>query len=39
MLREELMVPLDLSGNVLARVLGVTPARINDVEMMRQPDR
>jgi addiction module HigA family antidote len=30
-LREEFMVPLDLSSNALARALGVTPARINEI--------
>lgn len=30
-LREEYMVPLGLSANGLARALGVTPARINDI--------
>lgn len=30
-LREEYMAPLDLSANGLARALGVTPARVNDV--------
>ena len=30
-LKEELMAPLGLSSNALARALGVTPARINDV--------
>lgn len=30
-LREEFMVPLGLSANALARALGVTPARINDI--------
>ena len=30
-LREEYMLPLGLSANALARALGVTPARINDI--------
>ena len=30
-LREEYMVPMGLSANALARALGVTPARINDI--------
>ncbi|MGH8141474.1 MAG: HigA family addiction module antitoxin, partial [Steroidobacteraceae bacterium] len=30
-LREEFMLPLGLSSNALARALGVTPARINDI--------
>jgi addiction module HigA family antidote len=30
-LREEFMVPLELSSNALARALGVTPARINEI--------
>ena len=30
-LREEYMVPLELSANGLARALGVTPARVNDI--------
>ncbi|MBZ0159577.1 HigA family addiction module antitoxin [Candidatus Methylomirabilis sp.] len=30
-LREEYMVPLGISANGLARALGVTPARINDI--------
>jgi antitoxin HigA-1 len=30
-LREEYMTPLGLSANALARALGVTPARINDI--------
>jgi addiction module HigA family antidote len=35
-LREEFMVPLGLSANALARALGVTPARINDVIRQRR---
>jgi len=35
-LREEYMVPLGLSANALARVLGVTPARINDIVRERR---
>ncbi|GLQ98255.1 HigA family addiction module antitoxin [Dyella mobilis] len=30
-LREEYMRPLGLSANALARALGVTPARVNDI--------
>ena len=30
-LRKEYMVPLGLSANRLARALGVTPARVNDI--------
>jgi addiction module HigA family antidote len=30
-LREEFLVPLGLSSNALARALGVTPARINEI--------
>jgi addiction module HigA family antidote len=30
-LREEYMMPLSLSANSLARALGVTPARVNDI--------
>jgi len=30
-LREEFMEPLGLSSNALARALGVTPARINEI--------
>ena len=35
-LREEFMVPLGLSSNALARALGVTPARINDIVRERR---
>ena len=35
-LREEYLVPLGLSANALARALGVTPARINDVVRERR---
>ena len=35
-LREEYMVPLSLSANSLARALGVTPARINDIVRLRR---
>jgi antitoxin HigA-1 len=35
-LREEFMVPLELSANALARALGVTPARINDIVRQRR---
>ena len=30
-LREEFMLPLRLSSNALARAIGVTPARVNDI--------
>ncbi|MCK9367681.1 MAG: HigA family addiction module antitoxin [Metallibacterium scheffleri] len=30
-LREEFMLPLPLSSNALARAIGVTPARVNDI--------
>ncbi|MEO5812755.1 MAG: HigA family addiction module antitoxin [Rhodanobacter sp.] len=30
-LREEFMLPLELSSHALARALGVTPARVNDI--------
>ena len=30
-LREEFMVPLELSSHALARAIGVTPARVNDI--------
>ncbi|MEO6967758.1 MAG: HigA family addiction module antitoxin [Rhodanobacteraceae bacterium] len=30
-LREEFMLPLELSSNALARAIGVTPARVNDI--------
>lgn len=30
-LREEFMLPLQLSSNALARAIGVTPARINEI--------
>ena len=35
-LREEYMVPMGLSANALARALGVTPARINDIARERR---
>ncbi len=35
-LREEYMVPMRLSANALARALGVTPARINDIVRERR---
>jgi antitoxin HigA-1 len=35
-LREEYMVPLGLSANALARALGVTPARINEIVRERR---
>ncbi len=30
-LREEFMVPMELSSNALARAIGVTPARVKDI--------
>lgn len=30
-LREEFMIPMDLSSNAIARAIGVTPARVNDI--------
>ena len=35
-LREEFMLPLDLSSNALARAVGVTPARINEIVRERR---
>lgn len=35
-LREEYMVPLGLSANELARALGVTPARVNEIVRERR---
>ncbi|WP_043110301.1 HigA family addiction module antitoxin [Polycyclovorans algicola] len=35
-LREEFMIPLGLSSNALARALGVTPARINEIARGRR---
>lgn len=35
-LREEFMVPLGLSSNALARALGVTPTRINEIVRERR---
>ena len=35
-LREEYMAPLGLSANALARALGVTPARVNDIVRERR---
>ena len=35
-LREEYMTPLGLSATALARALGVTPARINDIVRERR---
>ena len=35
-LREEFMEPLGLSSNALARALGVTPARINEIVRERR---
>lgn len=36
MLREEFMLPLGLSSKALARAIGVTPARINDIARERR---
>jgi len=30
-LREEFMLPMELSSHALARAIGVTPARVNDI--------
>lgn len=35
-LREEFMLPLGLSSNALARAVGVTPARINEIARERR---
>ena len=35
-LREDFMVPLGLSSNALARALGVTPARVNEIVRERR---
>jgi len=35
-LREEFMVPLNLSANALAKALGLTAARINDIARERR---
>lgn len=35
-LREEYLAPLGLSANALARALGVTPARVNDIVRERR---
>ena len=35
-LKEDFMTPLGLSSNALARALGVTPARINDILLGRR---
>ena len=35
-LREEFMLPLGLSSNALARAIGVTPARINEIARGRR---
>jgi len=35
-LREEYLLPLGMSANSLARALGVTPARINDIVRERR---
>lgn len=35
-LREEFMVPLNLSANALARALGLTPTRVNEIARERR---
>ena len=35
-LREEFMIPMGLSSNALARAVGVTPARINEIARERR---
>jgi addiction module HigA family antidote len=35
-LREEFMIPLRFSSNALARAIGVTPARVNDIVRERR---
>ena len=35
-LREEFMVPLNLSANALAKALGLTTARVNDIARERR---
>lgn len=35
-LREEFMVPMGISSNALARAVGVTPARINEIVRERR---
>lgn len=35
-LREDFLIPLDLSANALAKALHVTPARINDIVRERR---
>jgi antitoxin HigA-1 len=35
-LREDFMLPLGLSSNALARAIGVTPARINEIVRERR---
>ncbi|MBS3960127.1 MAG: HigA family addiction module antidote protein [Xanthomonadaceae bacterium] len=35
-LREEFMLPLGLSSNALARAIGVTPSRVNDIVRERR---
>ena len=35
-LREEFMLPMGISSNALARAVGVTPARINDIVRERR---
>lgn len=36
MLREEFMIPLGLSSSALARAIGVTPARVNEIVRERR---
>lgn len=36
MLREEFMLPMGISSNALARAVGVTPARINEIVRERR---
>lgn len=35
-LREEFMVPMELSSHALARAIGVTPARVNEIVKERR---
>jgi addiction module HigA family antidote len=35
-LREEFMVPMQLSSHAVARAIGVTPARVNDIVKERR---
>ncbi|WP_373628917.1 HigA family addiction module antitoxin [Moraxella sp. E6BC] len=35
-LREEYLIPLNMSANALAKAIGVTPARINDIVRERR---